>query len=151
MKVYVAGASAEIDRARRVIAELHQRGHEVLFDWPAAIDAAGGRANGLSEERVHYAREDYGAALACDVLVLLVPSASTIGAWVELGAALSQNALVLASGLASDFERTIFTALAHRRFVTHELGYESRADAHGRADDCAIAWLDGYSMREAAE
>jgi hypothetical protein len=159
LAVYVAGASGEIDRARGVITTLRERGIETVHDWPAQIDAHGGRANrGLSEEeRKAVAIEGYAAASRCNVLLLLVPSVSTCGAWVELGVAKHAGALVLASGATDDVHQSVFTALCDRRFERPRSRTRAQlpSEAQERADDDAIAWLCGYAhacaMREAAE
>jgi len=162
LRVYVAGASAEIGRARGVIAALRARGLEIVHDWPAVIDAHGGRANtGLTDdERAAAAHECWAAACNCDVLLLLVPHATTVGAWVELGAALTTSALTIASGATDDMRGTIFTAMCAPLFerAPDSLGVvtdKDRRAAQERADDDAIAWIAGYaharSMREAAK
>ena len=116
MRVYVAGSSGEMPRARAAIAACRERGWAVTEDWPAAIEAHGGLANrGLSRP----AR--MGAARAClrgvdeaDVVWLLVPGsgAPSAGCWVELGYALERGNVraIVCSG---DTSRSIFCASAH--------------------------------------
>lgn len=57
MKVYVAGASAEIDRAQRWIRELTHFGFEVTLDWTIPV-AQHGSAPSEHEERLRYALAD---------------------------------------------------------------------------------------------
>lgn len=88
-RVYIAGASSERERCARVIAAVRAAGYTVTHDWPAAI--GNGPANELSREDAACAAHDCmrGIMLA-GVLVLLVPrdGATSVGCWVELGAAL---------------------------------------------------------------
>lgn len=113
MKVYVAGSSRELDRARAAIAACRARGWHVTGDWPAEIARAGGRANrGLSPA------ERRGAAVSClhgvrqaDAFWLLVPGedSPSAGCWVELGVALEAGPgiAIVASG---DTGRSVFCA-----------------------------------------
>lgn len=157
MKIYVAGASAEIERARRVIAELRARGIEVPGDWPAIVDAHNGRTNhGLTDdERRSAARACMRAAVDCDVFLLLVPHAQTIGAWVELGAALESDRRCIASGLEENCARSIFVALCHPVITRQPCGYVGRPTpgeigaAHCEADDMAISWIAGFASARA--
>ena len=154
MRVYAAGASAEIDRARRVIAALRAEGLEITFDWPADIDEAGGRANaGLTEEeRVATADACLKAAHDCEVLLLLVPHARTCGAWTELGVAYACERTIVMSGEADDFDVSIMTAVADRTYRMRRIPGELVASAQLRADDQAIAWIAGLaSVRGAVE
>jgi hypothetical protein len=155
VKVYVAGSSAEIARAKYVIAKLRAAGIEVPGDWPAIIDAHGGKANaGLTnEERLAAAVVCLEHATTCDVFLLLVPHTNTVGAWVELGAAVEAGRRCVMSGTPADTGCSIFTAICAPVFEcapTFESfrisGYESEQHvqfAQERADDLAIAWITG--------
>lgn len=112
MKIYVAGSSRELDRARAAIAACRARGWQVTGDWPAEIDRAGRANRGLS------LAERRGAAVSClhgvrqaDALWLLVPGEDvpSAGCWVELGVALEAGPriAIVASG---DTERSVFCA-----------------------------------------
>jgi hypothetical protein len=91
VNLYVAGASAEIERAETFIAAARGMDYAITFDWPAAIRTLGKGANvGLDDKERRLAKwSAYEAAKTCDVFVLLLPSepVATIGAWCELGAA----------------------------------------------------------------
>lgn len=116
MRVYVAGSSGELARAKIAIAACRDRGWTVTEDWPAVVEAHGGVANrGLA----HAAR--MGAAGAClrgidaaDVVWLLVPdeTSPSAGCWVELGHALRLDSVraIVCSG---DTHRSIFCADCH--------------------------------------
>jgi hypothetical protein len=162
--VYVAGASREMARAKNVIAELRARGFEIAEDWPAQIEAHGGRANeGLDEgDRAECARAAYVGVQRCNVLFLLVPSEQSAGAWFEVGAAVGLGRMVIASGLDEDFERSIFTTYASRRFsrgpqearhgsASSWTYSDGRRSARYEMDARAIAWLEGYRDARVAE
>lgn len=111
MKLYVAGASAEIARAEAFIAKLRAHGFEITFDWPAHIRGVGASNEGVDyDECVRSAKADIKGVLDAEWFVLLEPEqAKTIGAWVEIGVALHAVIPVLWVG---EGDRTIFSALA---------------------------------------
>ncbi len=121
LSVYVAGSSAEIERARSAVALLETASEtlpiEVVSTWIDAIEAAGTANEGLSPAaRREAARTCLEEVREADVFLLLVPSGpSGIGSGVELGYAMAlrdENPLrariLIASGRT---ERTIFAAL----------------------------------------
>jgi hypothetical protein len=89
MRVYVAGASAELERCERVIAALAQGGCTVTHDWTPSIREH--IARGISEEQLddHEARRlsggDYDAIERAHFVLFLAPETVTRGAWSELG------------------------------------------------------------------
>lgn len=137
ISAYVIGSSAEIDRAERAIAALHERGVDVTHDWTRDIRRA--REHGhasdsslcLPEQRMHADADLYGIERA-DVLLLLWPERASFGAGVEWGYALALVALVrgdqrlaISAPVASPH---VFTSYASTRFT---------------ADEDAIAWIAG--------
>lgn len=122
MKVYLAGASADIDVCEAFMADLRRAGCTITVDWCAAIRAEAARGNTdrtLSHlDRRHYAAADLEGVMMADVVWLLIPPAGrSIGCWVELGAALSSTTRqVVVSG---DFRASIFLDLADHRFAHH--------------------------------
>lgn len=131
--IYVAGASADLARAKSAMHAAVSVGFRVLFDWTAAIEAEAAKGNRDSdlvlEEQRRYAAADLHAATIADVFWLLVPSqkSASIGAWVELGAALvsmrvrqglyEKSPLVVASAPDNALAKfSIFTALVTHRF-----------------------------------
>jgi hypothetical protein len=120
MKIYVAAASAEIERAERMIAILRELGHEITVDWPAAMRALGMRALGKAnagltpEQRTFHAAEDYRGVATAQRVVILVPKApaATQGAWWEGGIADALEIPIIASGRFEDRQRNIFLARA---------------------------------------
>lgn len=119
--IYVAGASAEADFVSECIGRLMGAGMHITFDWTAPVRAA--RAAGKADrdlvehERARHAFTDLDAVHRAEFFWLVLPSNASHGCWVELGAALAHRKIVVVSG---DWRRSIFTALAHHRFDTHE-------------------------------
>lgn len=119
--VYILGASAELERATRAVRMVRAAGYEVAFDWPANMRREGLRSDRELGSGVRFASMQacLGAATSADIVWLLLPSAGveTVGAWVELGAALASTRsflggveAVLATG--SDSQRSIFLEAA---------------------------------------
>ena len=99
MNIYVAGSSAELDRVAALIARLREAGHTITYDWPHAIITSGLDANELPTSKANR------SALMCeqgvagaDLFVLLTPTTPTIGAWVEIGIALSADVQIVIVG-----------------------------------------------------
>lgn len=128
MKVYVAGASGEMERAAEAMATLVKiPGVELAHNWVQQIldvgaanprDAAEAQRRAWSMDVMERVR---GAA----VLWLLLPTVPTIGAWCELSAAVAfdmaqsgPQKLVVTSGQEDVRLSTIFTALAREHFDT---------------------------------
>ncbi len=97
MRIYVAGASREIERAKRVMAMLREAGHTVTFDWAAHIEKVEHAAPTNFEIRAESATHDVSGVVEAweegGALVLLHPAAGvpTVGAWTELGIWIGQN------------------------------------------------------------
>lgn len=128
MKLYIAGASKEIDLARGYMADMRAAGYEITHDWCAVIDAHGGIANGPDvKDAAEVARENIGGVLSADILWVLTPKVATdsVGCWVELGAALMADRLIgprspktiVLSG--PQCRKSVFSALAHLTFASH--------------------------------
>ncbi len=123
MKFYIAGASREIERAKRAIALVRSLGHEVTHDWTVEVEDS--RARGLSDrtysaaERRRFAAADYNGVVNADVVWVLAPSGEwSRGCWVELGIALGHDsARVIVSG---DHAQTIFSDLADETYDRDE-------------------------------
>jgi hypothetical protein len=119
--IYVAGASAEVERAERWRDALLATGRFTLtHDWMAQVRAAREEGHAtdrtLAEgDRVHHARADWGAVLTAHVVWLLLPEKPSTGCWVELGMALEHqrhefpSKLIVMSGANS--KACLFTAL----------------------------------------
>lgn len=117
LRVYVAGASKELDRARVAMDVIRERGMEVTSTWVEKIREAGRANEGLSP------RVAFEAALGCfrevsaaDALLILVkPDGASVGAYVEVGIALAQGKPIVVSDVKSD--RSVFWAMTDRVFA----------------------------------
>lgn len=147
MKVYVAGASSELERAEAIIAWIASQPHLTLSkDWVADVKHER-EVNGRSDadlpdtERRKYAGEDLKAVSEAHIFWLLSPSPgfTTSGAWVELGVALATSAtrkvlgmspaLIIISG--SDAREYLFASLAHETFDGDAEAKAWLVEAHG--------------------
>lgn len=91
MKIYVAGASKELERCKHWIGKCRDAGYEITHDWTAAVEKYGSGGDGLSvEDRASCARADLRGVFDANVLWLLAPprDLGTTGSWIELGYAL---------------------------------------------------------------
>lgn len=134
MKVYVAGSSAEMERAEKQMAALRVAGIEVTSTWPEVIKKVGA-ANPMDasrEDRAMWAATDLAEVASSDVFWLLLPNgAPSAGAFTELGYAVMLGAVARQARLAevegvpdlwiicSGTEKSIFSALAHH-FATDD-------------------------------
>lgn len=115
MKVYVAGASSDIERAEAVMAKLREHGIEVTSTWPEVIRKVGG-ANPpqmVQLERKKVSVQDLLEVEQAHVLLVLQPSLgkTTIGAYVEMGFAFSRTKWILWSCGGEPCYSTIFTGI----------------------------------------
>ena len=117
VRVYVAGASVEIERSERFRDAVIAAGFEITFDWAAAIRQSGKANRGMTrDERVAASRACRLGVKRAAAFVMLMPSAGTCspGMWVELGVALSSFSSVDQFGpvciVVDDDERSIMTA-----------------------------------------
>ncbi len=96
MKIYVAAASLEIPRARRVMSALEKAGHTITHDWTTSVDMF---SDGCSTGELEWcALSDYYGVTHADALLLLSPVRPSTGAWVELGIALAAGCRVMIAG-----------------------------------------------------
>lgn len=111
LRVYVGGASAEIDRAERMMLRLAEAGIDVVSSWPIAIRKAGTANAGLTDaERAHHAIADVAELQRADVFWLLAPREGySHGAYFELGYCVAAGKTIVASGPS---RQSIFGALA---------------------------------------
>ena len=119
--VYVAGSSAEWETVSGCVEGLKKAGILVTHDWTQQVRVA--RAEDKSNKdyppsyRKTLAWDDLQGVLSARFLWLVTPKGSTIGAWVELGAAMASGKTIVVSGDASS---CIFGSLADFHFDTHE-------------------------------
>lgn len=130
MKVYIAGASQEIERAERAIHLARVAAFEIAFDWPAQVREVGDAnpADASDGQRRAWADALLTGVDGCHAFWLLAPAAPTIGAWIEFGRALARGKYTLVSGRGE----SIFLASA----------LESAAD-----DETGLAMLCAYRQR----
>lgn len=105
MKIYVAASSAELERARAAMDWCREQGFEITHDWVADVTLVrleGGKADAdlTPAEQLAFVVKDLDAVGEADLLWFLVPRppATTVGAWVELGAAYELGRPVIVSG-----------------------------------------------------
>lgn len=126
-KVYLAGASAELDRAKRNAQMLRDADIHVISTWVDVIGKVGAAnpADATPEQLTKWTLRDLEEVREADVLWLQLPAAgiNTIGAWIELGIAYTSQKMVLMSGI----HRPIFTPVL--------------ADKHFNSDGEALRWL----------
>lgn len=144
-RIYVAGASAEIGLIIEVTRSLREAGWTITYDWTEAVSAFGSAGEELTNEaKESFARKDLMGVAEADVFWMLAPQNRSVGAWIELGSALTWRAMraaLLDAGVdlqincvpsdpvvvvVSGATDSIFALLADKRFATH---------------DEALAWL----------
>jgi hypothetical protein len=136
-KVYVAGASAEIERARKVRDQLLALGMDCTSSWMRNIDKEG-KSNPTDATPEKYAEWALADTAEADVFLLLLPAKEiqTVGAWVELGAAHLQRKTIVMSGP----HRPIFTpALA-----THHVEIPGEQLL---SDQAAVKWIHDHHRK----
>lgn len=111
MRIYVAAASAEIARARKMRDAILSEGHEITFDWTVDFESNEGLAD---VQRSAYADADFQGVAMASRVVLLVPRAPnrTQGAWWEGGVADALEIPIIASGRPEDRVGNIFLSRA---------------------------------------
>lgn len=90
VKVYVAGALADVEEVRAVQASVLAAGHDLALDWTRGPDA--GVRDYASDPAVSaaIAADDLGAVLEADAVLVVVSGHEGRGMLVELGAALAR-------------------------------------------------------------
>lgn len=89
--VYVAGASKELERCKRWIAELEKTGIRVTTDWTKPVEKYGSAGLELSQpEKWFFARGNLRGIDEATLVWLLAPplEATSVGMWIEFGYAL---------------------------------------------------------------
>lgn len=125
MKIYVAAASAEIERASAFMQFVRELGHDITHDWVPEL-----RAQSVPESQLPVAvrrasaQADLDGVRRADLLVVLVPheAVPSRGTWVELGYALGLRSVTdLAPRVwcVGPFAMvTVFTELADARYFS---------------------------------
>lgn len=119
-KIYIAGASSEIERAEKWIARCREAGIEVTSTWCDNIRKVGAAnpANASFIQRREWALVDLAEVKAAHVFWLLLPSNGhrTDGAWAELAYAHAHGKWIHASGT----HHNIFIGLVNWLHTTDE-------------------------------
>ena len=131
--LYIAGASAEVERAAYWIKRCKDIGIHITFDWTAEVLARktlGIHDKDLShDERQKYATLDRRAINKADCMWLLVPpkAVHSTGCWWELAWAqsMSLDFGVVASGKHEDIQKCIFLEFTDRIFNEDEVAFNS--------------------------
>lgn len=126
MKVYIAGASSEIERAERVAAKLTAAGIEITSSWMAnvrKVGAANPRDASRAQRRT-WANGCLAEVAKSDVVLLLMPPAGTetIGAYWEAGFAIGdigQTGLDRRIIISGGVKRSVFSALGEEYETDH--------------------------------
>lgn len=128
-KVYVAGASAQLERAKAAIVELERHSIVVTSSWPKVIGAVGAPnpRDATLAQYTEWSLRDLGEVDEADYLLLLLPprGIETVGAYVELGYSFAKG-------------KPIVTAGEHRPIFTPALSM-----IHFPEDAGALEWLVG--------
>lgn len=137
MNVYIAAASAEIERADHWARRLRAAGIGCTSSWIENVRrvGAGNPVDAGADKRRGWSLGCLADVEGSDALWLLAPPADvvTFGAWVELGYAFSRDKLLVSSGLDA---RSIFGAL----------GLEFTTDLDAYAFICAHAGVPGGDL-----
>lgn len=111
IRVYVAAASQDWDRAEHWMQRLRDAGVTVTSTWVETIRAAGAAnpADASDFDREKWARDDFDQVAYSDLLWLLVPDdAPGRGAYAELGFAWGCAVPIVSSGAT---KQSVFTSL----------------------------------------
>ena len=120
LRIYVAGASKDMERAEKAMAAVREMGHTITFDWCEAMRCSAQSERDMTwQDRHKYATNDYLGVKNCDVLWLLIPSDGVFstGCCAELGIAIGRDKDIITSG--NDL-LCLFTAMANERVATDE-------------------------------
>jgi hypothetical protein len=123
MKIYLAGASKELDTCKNYIEQLKLLGHTITHDWTKEVEAnldANPREASLEDMR-KWSDNDFQGVYFANFVWLLVPNNNSAGCWIEYGYALGIGRNVIVSG---DWRKSIFSSMSYKRYATHELALE---------------------------
>jgi len=112
LKVYLAGSTQDIERAKRWRDALVSAGVEVVSTWIEVVEkvGSGNPQDATKVQRADWSTTDLAEVASADVLWLLVPPADKAarGAWLEFGYAVERRITLISSG---DTRQSIFTAM----------------------------------------
>jgi hypothetical protein len=125
MKIYVAGASKEIETAERWIKECENINLEITHDWTKDVRKSIANPNDYVSTETLYkcAEKDYFGVIRADILWVLSTEGLSRGLHTEAGIGLTSSRLVtIVSG--PDWQKNIFFYLFKYQFATHEAAFE---------------------------
>jgi hypothetical protein len=131
MKVYVGGASLEIDLIEKMIGDLLEQGVQITHDWTEDIRHTSQFTSVPESYRRACAVEDLHGVAKANLVWILSPPADihSIGCWVEMGYAIAKQKPVLISGPLAP--SNIFALLdSVRRYDKHEEAFDHILRAH---------------------
>lgn len=123
MRIYLAGATAELDQCAHYRDRLREIGHEITHDWISQVRDTIGPDHELSHETRHAcALDDMRGVLRADLVWILAPQPTNVscGCWVELGMALAASSTIVVSG---PWKRCIFADLTPHRYDHHDVAF----------------------------
>jgi len=126
LRIYIAGASKEMDLISSYMRKVESLGHTISLDWTVPIreNIALGKTDAdlTKEDRKRHANADMFAVGDADLVWLLVPAEpkSSLGCWIEFGLAVAFGCHVIVSGP----NASIFCELADHLFATHDEALE---------------------------
>lgn len=114
MKIYIAGASAEIERVERAIRLARLAGFQVTVDWPAEAREVGAAnpVGATDEQRRHWTERLVSGVDAAKIVWLLYPTRPSAGCWVEFGRAQAKGIYTIVSGRGDSIFRASATEQA---------------------------------------
>ena len=127
-RIYVAGASADIDIIETWMRRLEEADFDITFDWTKQVRTVGAAnpRDASYEDRLQWVTPNRNGVLQAEFFWLLMPvNSPSIGCWIEYGMAtksMFNRPIVFVSG---DVGSTIFSALADHRFHNHEAAFQA--------------------------
>jgi len=130
-KLYVAGASKEIDMIEMYIKQLEESHINITHNWCKVIRSKVDRVLS-NEELIECALEDLRGVDVADGLWLMIPGSTSIGCYVELGYAIAIKRQIIISG--KIFPNNIFCMdKRFHRFETHKQALDYICFNYGQA------------------
>ena len=133
MKIYIAGASKELETAEKWIKECKDIGIEITHDWTLDILASFHDPTQYeSPEKLRQcAQKDYEGVIHADVFWALSTEGLSRGLHTEAGVALKRGGnITVVSG--PDWRRNIFFYLFKYQFASHESAFELIKGMHAK-------------------
>jgi hypothetical protein len=124
MKVYIATSFVQKELAQKWRDALIAKGIKISHDWTVVENPFSDRGElGVPEEmQREWASDDWNGVINADVVWVLAPHTGGCDCWIEMGAAMMANRLVIVS----EFRRTIFTSMVSlvNYYDTHEAAFD---------------------------